>query len=166
MIHVPSKRGFPFTVGFLTGRIRRLYSSRCPTWGRAKWKAICSQFKMSGLYLWLLCRSEILEVNCSSCIFWCHPRTFPYIESAGIGLRRHHSNPSGGLTSSAVAEAHRGAIVSAAKPGAENDSIFYNPACCCAVRSDRIPDMCGEISARAGSDLSAWRRSTFTALSV
>lgn len=45
---VPSERGFPYTVGFLTERIRALYSSWCPARGSAKWKTICSRFKMAG----------------------------------------------------------------------------------------------------------------------
>lgn len=45
---VPSERGFPYTVGFLTEWIRPLYSSRCPARGSAKWKTICSRCKMSG----------------------------------------------------------------------------------------------------------------------
>lgn len=45
---VPSERGFPYTVGFLTEWITPLYSSRCPARGSAKWKTICSRCKMSG----------------------------------------------------------------------------------------------------------------------
>lgn len=166
MIHVPSERGFPFIPDRMDQTTLCLPMSSVRE-GRVE-NHLSPVQNVRPVFMTAVRIRNFRHLTAAAASFDAiteHFRTWNPQVSAYVVIVW---TPAGGgpQTSSAVAEAHRDRTVSAAKPAAENEGIFYNPTCCGAVLSDGIPVMSGEISARAGCDLSAQRRSPFTPLSA